>query len=68
MIATSFREYRSPALAQENFVHPAFTALEARTQGVSVPVPNMICGAPFTLEAAFVLQRAAAQGSDGEKP
>jgi len=66
MIATSFREYRAPALAQENFVHPAFTALEARAQNVSVPVPNMICGAPFTLEAAFVLQRAAARG--GERP
>jgi iron complex transport system substrate-binding protein len=25
-------------------------------------VPKMICGAPFTLEAAFVLQRAALQG------
>ena len=66
MVATSFRDYGAPALAQENFVHPAFTALEARAQNVSVPVPNMICGAPFTLEAAFVLQRAAARG--GERP
>lgn len=63
IIATSFRAYRAPALAQENFVHPAFKALEVAAQGVAVPVPNMICGAPFTLEAAFVLQRAA-----GERP
>lgn len=62
MVATSFRDYGAPALAQENFVHPAFAALEAQSQPVAVPVPNMICGAPFTLEAAFVLQRAAAQG------
>jgi iron complex transport system substrate-binding protein len=63
MIATSFRSYGgAPALAQENFVHPAFKALEAQKQGVGVPVPNMICGAPFTLQAAFVLQRAALQG------
>jgi len=62
MVATSFRDYGAPALAQENFVHPAFAALEARSQPVAVPVPNMICGAPFTLEAAFVLRRAAVQG------
>lgn len=59
LIATSFRSYGAPALAQENFMHPAFRALEAQKQGVGVPVPNMICGAPFTLEAAFVLQGAA---------
>jgi iron complex transport system substrate-binding protein len=63
LIATSFRSYgAAPALAQENFIHPAFRALEAEKQSVEVPVPNMICGAPFTLEAAFVLQRAATQG------
>ncbi|KRA00422.1 ABC transporter substrate-binding protein [Mesorhizobium sp. Root157] len=65
LIATSFRSYGgAPALAQENFVHPAFRALEAEKQSVGVPVPNMICGAPFTLEAAFVLQRAAARGQE----
>jgi iron complex transport system substrate-binding protein len=61
MVASSFRDYGAPALAQENFMHPAFRALEARSQAVAVPVPNMICGAPFTLEAAFVLQRAATE-------
>lgn len=65
IVASSFRDYGAPALAQENFVHPAFAALEAASQTVATPVPNMICGAPFTLEAAFVLQRAAEQG---EKP
>lgn len=62
LIATSYRDYGAPALAQENFVHPAFAALEAQTQGVSVAPANTICGAPFTLEAAFTLQRAAVQG------
>jgi iron complex transport system substrate-binding protein len=62
LIATSFRSFGgAPALAQENFVHPAFRALEAEKQSVNVPVPKMICGALFTLEAAFVLQRAAGQ-------
>jgi len=66
IVASSFRDYGAPALAQETFVHPAFAALEAAGQPVAVPVPNMICGAPFTLEAAFVLQRAAAHG--GKRP
>lgn len=65
MIATSFRSYgAAPALAQENFIHPAFRALETEKQSVGVPVPNMICGGPFTLQAAFVLQKAAAQGQE----
>ncbi|MFC5384711.1 ABC transporter substrate-binding protein [Aquamicrobium segne] len=66
IIASSSRDYGAPALAQENFVHPAFAALEALSQPVSAPTPNMICGAPFTLEAAFLLQRAAVQGKAGQ--
>ena len=61
LIATSYRDYGAPALAQENFVHPAYLALGAEANVVDVPVPNMICGAPFTLEAAATLQKAAAQ-------
>lgn len=59
MIAVSNHDYGAPALAQENFVHPAYRALGAKAQMVPVPVPNMICGAPFTLEAASLLQKAA---------
>lgn len=59
MIAVSNRDYGAPALAQENFIHPAYRALGAEAQVVEVPVPNMICGAPFTLEAATLLQKAA---------
>ena len=63
IVASSFREYGAPALAQENFVHPAFAALEASSQTVATPTPNMICGAPFTLDAAFVLLRAGQEGA-----
>lgn len=66
LIATSFRNYEAPALAHENFVHPAFRALEAQKQGIGVPAPKMICGAPFTLEPAFLLQRAATR--EQERP
>jgi iron complex transport system substrate-binding protein len=50
-------QYGAPALAKENFVHPAFKALSGRV----VPIPDKytICGAPFTLEASRMLQRAA---------
>jgi len=50
-------QYSAPALAKQNFVHPAFTALSGRI----VPIPDKytICGAPFTLEASRMLQRAA---------
>lgn len=61
LIATSYRDYGAPALAQENFVHPAYLTLGAEANLVDVPVPNMICGAPFTLEAAVILQKAAAK-------
>jgi iron complex transport system substrate-binding protein len=56
-------QYSAPVLAKENFVHPAFTALSGRV----VPIPDKytICGAPFTLEASRMLQRAAlGRGSD----
>ncbi|MFU0504227.1 ABC transporter substrate-binding protein [Pseudaminobacter sp. NGMCC 1.201702] len=59
LIAASNRDYGAPALAQENFTHPAYLALGAQERTVNVPVPNMICGGPFTLEAARILQEAA---------
>jgi len=56
-------QYSAPALAKQNFAHPAFTALSGRI----VPIPDKytICGAPFTLEASRMLQRAAL-GQDGQ--
>lgn len=61
LLATSRTDYGAPALAQENFVHPAFAALAGRSRPVAVSSAETICGTPFTLEAAFALQRAAAQ-------
>ena len=50
-------QYSAPALAKENFSHPAFKALSGRI----VPIPDKytICGAPLTLEASRILQQAA---------
>ncbi len=51
--------YDRPALAQENFAHPAFRAV-AEGRLVRIPDRYWICGGPFTLEAVRLL-RAAAQ-------
>lgn len=50
--------YGAPALAQENFAHPAYRAITGAGQTVAVPSRYTICGAPFTLEAARMLQAA----------
>jgi iron complex transport system substrate-binding protein len=51
--------YDAPALAQENFVHPAYRAVIERARAATVPSPNWICGGPFNLVAASILQDAA---------
>ena len=59
LLATDGTRYDTPSLAEENLVHPAYRSLAARTASVSVPAPYTLCGAPFTAEAARILQRAA---------
>lgn len=59
LVVTGATAYDRPALAQENFSHPAFRAFTAGGGRVAVPDPLWICGAPFTLEAARILRRAA---------
>lgn len=49
--------YAAPALAQENFIHPAYQSLSG--DKIAIPGKYTICGAPFTLEAARILQEAA---------
>ena len=51
--------YDAPALSQENFIHPAYKALLEQAQSASVPSANWICGGPFNLAAAKILQDAA---------
>jgi len=59
LVAGSGEDYGAPALAQENFVHPAYRAVSAQGKSVVVPARYTICGAPFTLEAARLLRDAA---------
>jgi iron complex transport system substrate-binding protein len=66
LIAGGGEDYGAPALAQENFVHPAYRAVAAQGRAVAVPSRYTICGAPFTLEAARLLRDAASQPNKGE--
>ncbi len=51
--------YATPALAQQNFAHPAYRARVVSEREVSIPDASWICGGPFTLEAVRSLRAAA---------
>ncbi len=67
MVAGDETRYAKPALAQEVFMHPAFKALLEKARPVVVPSPYTICGAPFTLEAARILQDAARESAEAPR-
>ena len=66
LVADGADEREAPALAEENFRHPAYRALLRTARRVSIPGPYTICGAPFTLEAAQRLQAATIAGGRPE--
>lgn len=51
--------YATPALAQQNFAHPAYRASVPPERQVSIPDASWICGGPFTLDAVRSLRAAA---------
>lgn len=59
LIVTGSETYTRPAMAQDNFIHPAFRAYVSGGKEVSVPDKYWVCGAPFTLEAVRILRTAA---------
>ncbi len=59
LIVAEDNRYDAPALAWENFVHPAFEAVAGGGHTVALPSKYTICGAPFTLEAVRILQNTA---------
>ncbi|MCO5064225.1 MAG: ABC transporter substrate-binding protein [Rhizobiaceae bacterium] len=50
-----------PALAQQNFVHPAYRRLAGQSTRAVVPAKYTICGGPFTAEAIRLLREAGAR-------
>jgi iron complex transport system substrate-binding protein len=67
LIAAGDGRHDAPALAQENFVHPAYKAVARGGREIVVPPRYTICGAPFTLEAARTLQDAARNLPEGRQ-
>lgn len=61
VVVAGDRDYTAPALAQQNFSHPAFQALIQKSGEASMPVRNTVCGGPFTLAAVRMLRTAAGQ-------
>lgn len=59
LIAIDASSERGPALAKQNFAHPAFRAVTSQHQAVQLDSRYTICGGPFTLVAARILQQAA---------
>lgn len=59
LVVTGSTSYDRPAMAQDNFAHPAFRDYVADGKQVSVPDKYWVCGAPFTLEAVRILRDAA---------
>jgi iron complex transport system substrate-binding protein len=59
LIAIDANGERGPALAKQNFSHPAFRAVASQHRAVQLDSRYTICGGPFTLIAASILQQAA---------
>ncbi|WP_312365853.1 ABC transporter substrate-binding protein [Ensifer sp.] len=59
LIAVDASPDRGPALARQTFDHPAFRAISAGHRAVQLDSRYTICGGPFTLIAAGILQQAA---------
>lgn len=59
LVAGEASREETPALAEQNFSHPAYRALVPRTRNAPLESRLTVCGGPFTLEAARVLQEAA---------
>lgn len=50
---------RSPAMAKQNFEHPALRALERDARAITLPDNLTVCGGPFSVEAVERLAEAA---------
>lgn len=64
LVATP-RDYAAPALAQQNFVHPAYRAKAATSEVAAVRESDWICGGPFNLTAAGILRDASLKAMKG---
>lgn len=61
LVVVGEQRWEAPALAQQNFVHPAFAAIAPPDRLVEIPGRYWVCGAPFTVDAVRMLREAAAR-------
>jgi len=61
VLVDSRQAYSSPSMAEQNFVHPAYSKLADKSIHVDLPAKFTICGAPFTVEAVRLLRTAGDQ-------
>lgn len=61
LVVVGEQRFEAPALAQQNFVHPAFAAIAPPDRLVEIPGRYWVCGAPFTVDAVRMLRQAAAR-------
>lgn len=59
LIVSGDRSYGPPALAQQNFFHPAFKSIATADKIVGLPSRLTVCGGPFNIDAIRILQDAA---------
>ncbi|MGE3307175.1 MAG: ABC transporter substrate-binding protein [Rhizobiaceae bacterium] len=64
LIVAGERNHGGPALAQQNFEHPAFNAVATPERLVRLPDRLTICGGPSNIEAIRLLQDAALRTGD----
>lgn len=58
LVGGGFR-YTPPALATENYEHPAYRAVADKSEPVAIPTAYTVCGTPFTIKVAEIMQDAA---------
>ncbi|WP_321337490.1 ABC transporter substrate-binding protein [Breoghania sp.] len=59
LVVSGVQGYRSPARANEIFLHPAYRELARRKGLVSIPSRYWVCGGPFTSQAVRILRAGA---------
>lgn len=65
ILVDGLEDYPAPALAEANFIHPAYRDLARRSIHATVPARYTICGGPFSAEAVRILRQAAASRMGG---
>lgn len=67
LVIDGLRRSKAPALADQNFEHPALSAILGHRGLTAVPDKYWVCGAPFTAEAVSILAAAGNPKTSGAR-